>query len=203
MKKKRTRSIKPDMPRAKVKKKVKKSQAPSVKTDQQGENTESGAPGKPKKSAQRSRKTVNRAKSDAKGATAKTVAPSRLPEEYGENDLFLIVVNPDVVYASWEIKREDMPRRGRIRMRFLDVTGNDFADDQGESFLDIALAARIGNGFFEIGMNGREVVAEIGNIRRGRFVPIIRSHRVSFPMSFFSGKLGIKGESEVGLPVGY
>ncbi len=187
------------MPRAEIKKKagkkkVKSAQAPSVKIDQGKKRTALKASGKaPEKLSPPAKKTKSTAKSYAKSRTAKKAGPPSLPEEYGENDLFLIAVDPDIVYASWEIKRDNMPRRGGIKMRFVDVTAGEGAG----TFLDVALSERIGSGFFEIRMYGREIVAAIGNARGGRFVPIIRSHRVSIPETSFAG------EPEAGLPIGY
>ncbi len=159
------------------------------------------------------KKTLNKAQQPAREKPAvnhpvvKTAikANSRplLPGEYGENDLFLIAVDPDVVYASWEIRREDLPgqRRG-VKMRLFDITGTG-PGCRPERFIDIDIAKRVGNGLFEIRMHGRDVVAEIGHIRDGRFMPILRSNMVSFPVPMHDYESGAKEPPEPGTPVGY
>jgi hypothetical protein len=156
-----------------------------------------------KKPSRGGREKKNAARSSAQGGPGKAGARSVLPEEYGENDLLLIAVDPEVVYASWEITRLDASRRGRLKMRLSDVTGINPAGDGGGRFLDFTLAERVGSGFFDVGMSGREVVAEIGNIRGGRFVPILRSGMVSFPVAFPPGESGIREEPESDTPIGY
>jgi hypothetical protein len=125
-----------------------------------------------------------------------------LPQEYGENDLFLIVVDPDVVYASWEIRRGELPtqRRGPM-MRLFDVTVTG-PDGRPDRFMDIAIPGRVGSGFFNIRMHGRDVVAEIGFLKDGRFQPILRSNMVSFPvpMHYYESP---PEPLESGPPVGY
>ncbi len=126
----------------------------------------------------------------------------KLPEEYGENDLFLIVVDPYVVYASWEIKREDLPGRHHLTMRFFDVTATG-PGGMPEMAIEIDIRKRLGSGFFEIKMPGRDVVAEVGFRRGGVFQPVIRSNMVSFPLPMPHNESGMPEPTEPGTPVGY
>jgi hypothetical protein len=134
--------------------------------------------------------------------TIKGSARPLLPREYGENDFFLIVVDPDVVYASWEIKQEDLQGRRRLRMRLFDVTATGPAGTP-DGFVDIGIPGRVGSGFFDIMMPGRDVVGEIGILKDGRFQPILRSNMVSFPvpMHYYDSQTAEPPES--GTPVGY
>jgi hypothetical protein len=126
-----------------------------------------------------------------------------LPQEYGENDIFLIVVDPDVVYASWEIRREDLPgQRRRLRMRLFDVTMTG-PNGRPDGFMDIDIPRRVGSGFFNIMMPGRDVVAEIGLLKSGRFQPILRSNMVSFPVPMHYYESRPSEPPESGTPVGY
>jgi hypothetical protein len=125
-----------------------------------------------------------------------------LPEEYGENDLFLIAVDPDVVYASWEIRREDLPARQTLTMRLFDVTEAG-PGGRPERVMDIAISQRAGSGFFELKLHGRDVVAEIGPLKEGRFRPVLRSNMVSFPVPIRDHESGGSEPSEPGTPTGY
>jgi hypothetical protein len=126
-----------------------------------------------------------------------------LPQEYGENDLFLIVVDPDVVYASWEIRRENLSARRRgLRMRLFDVTTSG-PNGRPDGFVDIGITGRVGSGFFNIMMPGRDVVAEIGWLKGGRFQPVLRSNMVSFPLPMHYYESRTSEPPESGTPVGY
>ncbi len=141
-------------------------------------------------------------RSPMKTATGRN-SSSALPGEYGENDLFLIVVDPDVVYASWEIRREDLPgKRPALRMRLFDVTGTG-PGGRPAGFIEIYIPKRTGSGFFEIRMHGRDVMAEIGCLKDGRFQPILMSNMVSFPVPMNYHESGMSGPPEPGTPVGY
>jgi hypothetical protein len=159
------------------------------------------------------KKTMNQAALPARGkqdparpsvkTAMKGSSSPPLPQEYGENDLFLIVVDPDVIYASWEIRRADLPgRRRSLRMRIFDVTVSG-PNGLPDGFVDIGITGRVGSGFFNIMMPGRDVVAEIGIVKDGRFQPILRSNMVSFPVPMHYYGSRTSEPSESGTPVGY
>jgi hypothetical protein len=138
----------------------------------------------------------------AKTAT-KESSSSLLPRGYGEDDLFLIVVDPDVVYASWEIRPEDpRGRRRGLRMRLFDVTAAG-PNGRSDDFVDIGIAGRVGSGFFNIMMPGRDVVAEVGVVKSGTFQPILRSNMVSFPLPMLYCEFWTWESPESGTPMGY
>jgi hypothetical protein len=130
-----------------------------------------------------------------------------LPREYGENDLLLMVVDPDVIYAAWEISRDALPEeKGEITMRISEVNGIGISGARADRpFLDIKVEDRVGSGFFDIHMPGISVVAEIGLLfADSTFKPILRSPVVSFPKLLAFDELGIVRKLfEPGMRVGY
>jgi hypothetical protein len=120
------------------------------------------------------------------------ILPAELPEEYGENEFFLIPVEPRVVYASWEIAADSLPgEQGRLEVRFFDVTGVKTGGTDSRAFLDIPVRKRVGDAFFHVGIHGREVVAEIGRRgANGHFKPLLRSRRVLIPSSLDPDEFG-------------
>jgi hypothetical protein len=134
------------------------------------------------------------------------VRPESLPEEYGENSLLLMGVDPNNVYLNWEITGTEIPSgQCAITIRVYDVTGKDYEGTDFHSFLDIRLDRRTGSGFFEIMMPGKEVIAEIGLAdSQGNFTCILRSSRVSLPPLLQFDEFGIVRKLiEAGMPIGY
>jgi hypothetical protein len=121
--------------------------------------------------------------------------PPELPEEYGENELLLMEVDPSRVFASWEIKPDDIAgEAGKLVLRVYDVTGIDFEKVQSSSFFDIPIRQRVDSKFFDIKMPGRDVIMEIGLLYpEGSFKTIKRSHRVSMPPLQIFEELEITG----------
>jgi hypothetical protein len=125
-----------------------------------------------------------------------------LPEEYGENELILMEVDPSVIFVSWEVKPDEVARKtGRLNLRVYDVTGAD-VNSSGRhsktgSFFDIPVRNRVDSRFYELKMSGKEVIMEIGLLRgKKKFKPIIRSNRVSIPELHEFEEPGIKRSEE-------
>ncbi len=133
------------------------------------------------------------------------IVRAELPEEYGENELILMAVDPNVVFVDWEIKKEEVPEaKDGFTMRVFDVTGSESLRVSRDVFLDMKLEGRVGRGFFELRMPGREVAIEIGRYGNGKFLPILRSLSVMMPRLLASDELGVaKKMFESGIPVGY
>jgi hypothetical protein len=133
------------------------------------------------------------------------ISRTQLPEEYGENELIVMAVDPDLVFVDWEIKKEEAPEaKDGFTMRVFDVTGSESAGLRGDGFFDIKIEGRVGCGFFELGMPGREVAFEIGSFDKGMFMPILRSQVVSMPRRLVADELGIARKLfESGIPLGY
>jgi hypothetical protein len=148
----------------------------------------------------------------------KTVVPRRdreeareifpaLPREYGENDFLVMVVDPDVMYASWEI-REDALRKekGQLTIRVFVAGGvTTLGPQAGRPVLDIKIGHRVGSGFFDLHMPGRDIITEIGLVSAGgTFRTILRSPVVSFPKLPTFDELGIVRKLfESGMRAGY
>ena len=129
-----------------------------------------------------------------------------LPEEYGENEVLLMVVDPDTIFASWEIKKDNhILKEGTLNLRAYDITGIEFDGGNADTFLDLKIENRTGSSFFDINMQGRDVMIEIGILRPGgNFMPILRSDAVSLPRLMVPDELGIAEKlSESGTPIGY
>lgn len=129
-----------------------------------------------------------------------------LSEEYGEDELFIMAVDPDYVFASWEITENTISKeKGSLNIRVYDVTGIKPSRKKYDRYFDIRIHNRIGSDFFEIKMHGRDVVMEIGFVTpTGKFKSIMRSNRVSVPELLKFDKLGIvKKLYDAGIPVGY
>ncbi len=134
------------------------------------------------------------------------VSHIELPEEYGENDLIVIAVDPNMIYVDWEIRKKEARRASDgFTMRIFDVTkGGETLNKARESFLDIQIKDRVGRAFFELGVPGRKVTIEIGYYERGKFLPVLRSSAVSLPRLLTIDELGFALKLlESGIPVGY
>jgi len=130
----------------------------------------------------------------------------RLPEEYGENSVIALAVDPNTVFVDWEVIPKDISDiEGDLNLRFYDITGIEFNDWNAQSFFDVLINKRVGSGFFEIRMPGRDVVVAVGILNAvNGFMPIVRSDMVSFPELLAFDELGIvQNLFESGIPVGY
>ncbi len=131
--------------------------------------------------------------------------PIHLPEEYGENELISIAVDPNVVFVDWEIKKDEVPEaKDSLTLRVFDVPGGEPMMIRRGSYFDIKIEGRVGNGFFDIGRPGREVSFEIGHFDKGKFLPILRSRVISMPRLLVPDELGIALKLfDAGIPLGY
>ncbi len=155
-----------------------------------------------KKAAPASAKKTSRPKA---ALSLPVVARRKLPEEYGESEVILMPVDPNVIFVDWEIKKEDLPAADTpVAMRVRDVTAHRKSGVPAGRSFDLPLGGRIGCGFFDIGMPGREVAVEIGPGLAEGFSPVLKSTTVSMPRPIDFDDAGI-AESlfESGGPVGY
>lgn len=118
-------------------------------------------------------------------AAIREIVSPELPEEYGENEFFLIPVEPRVVYASWEITKDALPgEEDELEVRFFEVTKARYGEPDARAFLGIDISKRVGSAFFNVGIHGREIIAEIGHLGiDGHFTPLLRSRKVLIPTS--------------------
>jgi hypothetical protein len=163
-------------------------------------------PKQQKKVGSRAKGPEKKSTSRGKGKKAfEHIVRAELPEEYGENELIVMAVDPNVVFVDWEIKKEEATEAlDGFTMRVFDVTEGESLGLHSDSFFDIKIEGRVGSGFFEFDMPGREVAVEIGLYDNGKFLPILRSPAVSMPGLLVSDELGITNKMvESGIPVGY
>lgn len=114
------------------------------------------------------------------------------PPEELENEMLLIAVDPDVIYASWAIRTEDFPEKwDAVILRVCDVTGADDSSPHIRALITAPVRKRIGVEFLDVKLSGKDVIVEIGTLdATGRFSPIVRSNRVSIPESRYSDESG-------------
>lgn len=189
-------TTKPKKTRVAEKKKLQaKGKAPKTAGKKKGEGRRS----KPSPSGQR-QKVGSRGKGIEKKISRRArvemdfedISRIELPAEYGENEVILMPVDPNVIFVDWEIKEEEFPAATeRLTMRAFALTGNESPTIRGESSLDFHIEGRVGCGFFDLKMPGREVAVEIGFYDNDNFLPILRSRIVSMPRLTEFDELGI------------
>ncbi len=115
-----------------------------------------------------------------------------LPDNYGDNFIYLLVRDPYWLYTYWEIQKDHQERclaqlgggwdRVRSVLRVYDVTSNKGLP----SFFDIFLQGMASNWYIEVQPN-RSYLVEIGLLHRdGRFVALARSNQVTTPRAGMS-----------------
>jgi hypothetical protein len=127
-----------------------------------------------------------------------------LPEEYGENSVTLMTVDPYRLFAFWEVREEALEIfRGQVDIRVYDVTDIDFDMMDANSYIDVRADARVGKCYVSVNPE-REYTADIGIIFDGIFIAIARSARVSTPRAAVSEEgILLSGPWATGLRTGY
>jgi hypothetical protein len=209
-----------------VKKKSLKKPSAEKKTGTLQKATKKKAAGTPKKAHSpvklktARKKETGIVKKTSKTAAAQEIVPARirrtgkpveikramqLPEEYGEDELLLMAVDTGTIFASWEITKDSLPQEGANLAARMYAMRGESGSVSFDSFLDISIDQRVGNGFFDIAMPGRDVMMEMGFFMDGEdFKAIVRSQIVSIPSLLTFDELGVvKKLFESGIPVGY
>ncbi len=118
--------------------------------------------------------------------------PKQLPEQYGDNHIFIMVRDPYWIYAYWEIQKE----RQEVALNQL---GGDWSavksilrvyDTSDRSnrpvFFNIDLSGLAKTWYIE-GQPNRSYVVEIGLLHNdGRFIPLAKSNEVTTPRAWMS-----------------
>lgn len=128
-----------------------------------------------------------------------------LPEEYGENAVTLMTVDPYRLFAFWEVREETLKIfRGEVNIRVYDVTDIDFDRVDANSCFDVRADGRIGKCYVSVKPE-RQYIADIGIIFDGIFIAIARSARVSTPRATVLEEEGflLSLPTETGLRSGY
>jgi hypothetical protein len=102
------------------------------------------------------------------------------PEEYGENYIKLMTVDPHKLFVFWEV-REDAREAysGDLNIRIHDIGGTD-TDSLSANYFDVKVDERIGKRYIGVSPAG-QFSAEIGIIYDGIFLSLAKSMKVSTP----------------------
>ena len=105
-----------------------------------------------------------------------------LPSEYGENSIHLITINPQQVFAFWEVREDTLKKfQGALTLRQYDITNLDFGRSNADSYVDREVSERAGTLYLDV-KPAKDYIAEIGILYSGGiFITIARSHKVSTP----------------------
>jgi len=143
--------------------------------------------------------------------------PDNIPWGYGEDRVTAMAVDPDRLYAYWEVTedalqaaRAGLGRAGGsawLNLRVYDVSGRLFDGSNAHSYFDHRVERHDRQWFFTIGKPSSSACVEIGlRSEEGYFVKIARSGRVEFPRREpVSGGplewLRVRAGGEIGTPV--
>lgn len=133
--------------------------------------------------------------SDAKYYTGpapeqRTGAPyEELPHGYGEEKIALMVRDPYLVHAYWEVTPARLEREkswfgwnSKLAVRIYDVTGVQFDGRNALGYFDQEIYERIGSWYFDLGRPTHSFLADLGLLSPdGRFLTLARSNYILMP----------------------
>lgn len=123
-------------------------------------------------------------------ALKQTVASAgELPQGYGEDNITLMMRDPYMAYAYWEMTPERIEREkkwfgwdSKLCVRLYDVTGIHFDGRNALGFFDQEVYERIGNWYFDLGRPSHSFCADLGLLApSGRFLTLSRSNYITMP----------------------
>jgi hypothetical protein len=127
-----------------------------------------------------------------------------IPEEYGEDAVALMTVDPRKLFIYWEVTEDTLAKhKGDITVRLYDITGIDFDGMNANSYLDLTVDKRIGDLYMDV-HPGQDYVADIGiKDLLGIFISIARSNKATTPLEGMAeeGKVLHPKLYETGLPI--
>lgn len=127
-----------------------------------------------------------------------------LPEEYGEDSIALMTVDPRKLFIYWEVREDTFKKYpGDLTIRVYDVTGIDFNGTNAKSYFDIAVNNRIGSWYIDVNPE-KAFIADVGIIDpAGVFITVARSNKVTTPREEVAEKGVLPPKLyETGLPKG-
>ena len=112
-----------------------------------------------------------------------------LPYGYGEEKIALMVRDPYLVHAYWEVTPARIEREktwfgwsSKLTVRIYDVTSVQFDGRNALGFFDQEVFERLGNWYFDVGRPSHSFVADVGLLSpEGKFLTLARSNPVSMP----------------------
>lgn len=127
-----------------------------------------------------------------------------IPEEYGEDAVALMTVDPRKLFIYWEVTEDTLAKhKGDITIRLYDITGIDFDGMNANSYLDLTVYKRIGDLYMDV-RPGQDYVADVGiKDLLGIFISIARSNKATTPLEGMAeeGKVLHPRLYETGLPI--
>ncbi len=117
---------------------------------------------------------------------------AKIPWGYGRDLITAMPVDPERLYAYWEVTDDAIARaRGGLGpggdtaylcLRLHDVTGRIFDGTNAHAYFDLGIDRSLRQYFFHVGKPTSEAIVEIGmKSHEGYFVRMARSGRVTFP----------------------
>ena len=121
-------------------------------------------------------------------------AHGELPKGYGEDKIVLMVRDPFVAYAYWEVSQEHIERErawfgwsSKLCLRIFDVTGVQFDGRNAIGYFDQEIFDRTGNWYFDLGRPSHSFCADLGLLApEGRFLTLARSNYITMPLDTVS-----------------
>lgn len=114
---------------------------------------------------------------------------AELPNGYGEEKIALMVRDPYVAHAYWEVTPARLEREkawfgwnSKLAVRIYDITGVNFDGRNAVGYFDQEVYERLGNWYFDMGRPSHSFCAELGLLATdGRFLSIARSNYITMP----------------------
>ncbi len=112
-----------------------------------------------------------------------------LPHGYGEEKIALMVRDPYLVHAYWEVTPARIEREkawfgwnSKLVVRIYDVTGIQFDGRNALGYFDQEVFERLGSWYFDVGRPSHSFIADLGLLSpEGKFLTLARSNHISMP----------------------
>jgi hypothetical protein len=131
-------------------------------------------------------------------SAAPQISEPDLPRRYGKDRMTLLARDPYWLFAYWEVsatKQEEFSSQygpeawqaSRPILRVYDVTGIDFAGNNANIYVDIAVNDQVDNWYIEVGEPNRTFCVDLGRVlTTGQFVTLLRSNFAQTPSASLS-----------------
>ncbi len=112
-----------------------------------------------------------------------------LPAGYGEDKIALMVRDPYLVHAYWEVTPARIEREkawfgwnSKLSVRIYDITGVQFDGRNALGYFDQEVFESLGAWYFDVGRPSHSFVADLGLLSpEGRFLTMARSNYIAMP----------------------
>jgi hypothetical protein len=130
------------------------------------------------------------------GPALNTMVPAHgeLPQGYGQDKINIMMRDPFVAYAYWEVSPARMEREkswfgwsSKLCVRIYDVTGIQFDGRNAIGYYDQEIFDRTGSWYFDLGRPSHSFCADLGLLSpEGRFLTLVRSNYITMPQDVVS-----------------